>query len=88
MTSLREALKSVKDIPHIMKKFNSPSALCTSGDWAAFLKSICSLLHVSKITEVGISESLQEYARRLNFDIVEKCVAGWFMHYNRIGLCL
>ncbi|EXB66342.1 MutS protein-5-like protein [Morus notabilis] len=51
--SLRETLKSVKDIPHI-------------------LKSVCSLLHVNKIFEVGISESLREHARYLNLDIVEK----------------
>ncbi|XP_024021664.1 DNA mismatch repair protein MSH5 isoform X4 [Morus notabilis] len=70
--SLRETLKSVKDIPHILKKFNSPSSICAIGDWTAFLKSVCSLLHVNKIFEVGISESLREHARYLNLDIVEK----------------
>ncbi|KAH9651890.1 DNA mismatch repair protein MSH5 [Citrus sinensis] len=39
-------------------------------------KSICSLLHVNKIFEVGISESLREQLRLLNFDIVEK--KFWF----------
>ncbi|KAA8523663.1 hypothetical protein F0562_010086 [Nyssa sinensis] len=72
LASLRETLKSVKDIPHILKKFNSPSSTCTSGDWTAFLKSICSLLHVNKIFEVGISESLGEQLKYLNLDIVEK----------------
>ncbi|GMP52415.1 hypothetical protein CsSME_00018236 [Camellia sinensis var. sinensis] len=38
LASLRETLKSVKDIPHILKKFNSPSSACTTGDWTAFLK--------------------------------------------------
>lgn len=86
--SLRETLKSVKDIPYILKKFNSPSSICTSTDWASFLKSVCSLLHVNKIFEVGISESLQEQVKYLNLDIVEKLIAGSFMHYNRVGLCL
>ncbi|PHT96577.1 DNA mismatch repair protein MSH5 [Capsicum chinense] len=36
--SLRETLKSVKDIPRILKKFNCPSSISTSADWAAFLK--------------------------------------------------
>lgn len=72
MVSLRETLKSVKDIPHILKKFNSPSSVCTSGDWTAFLKSIGSLLHIRKIFEIGISERLQEHVNHLNLDIVEK----------------
>ncbi|XP_042519360.1 DNA mismatch repair protein MSH5 isoform X3 [Macadamia integrifolia] len=72
ITTLRETLKSVKDISHILKKFNSPSSVYTSGDWMTFLKSICSLLHVNKIFEVGISESLREHAKSLNLDIAEK----------------
>ncbi|KAL5583623.1 hypothetical protein UlMin_016065 [Ulmus minor] len=72
LLSLRETLKSVKDIPHILKKFNSPSSICAIGDWTAFLKSVCALLHVNKIFEVGISESLQERVRYLDLDIVEK----------------
>ncbi|GMN51626.1 hypothetical protein TIFTF001_020775 [Ficus carica] len=72
MLSLRETLKSVKDIPHILKKFNSPSSICAIGDWTAFVKSVCSLLHVNKIFEVGISESLREHVRYLNLDIVKK----------------
>ncbi|XP_037495718.1 DNA mismatch repair protein MSH5 [Jatropha curcas] len=70
--SLYETLKSVKDISHILKKFNSPSSMCTSGDWTSFLKSICSLLHVDKIFEVGISESLREQAKCLNLNIIEQ----------------
>ncbi|XP_020691721.1 DNA mismatch repair protein MSH5 isoform X6 [Dendrobium catenatum] len=38
MSALRETLKSVKDIPYMLKKFNSPSSLCTDADWNAFLK--------------------------------------------------
>ncbi|KAF4393840.1 hypothetical protein F8388_018331, partial [Cannabis sativa] len=72
MLSLRETLKSVKDIPHILKKFNSPSSTCAIADWTAFLKSVCSLLHVNKIFEVGISESLQEHANYLSLDIIDK----------------
>ncbi|XP_023641569.1 DNA mismatch repair protein MSH5 isoform X4 [Capsella rubella] len=72
MASLRETLKSVKDISHLLKKFNSPTSLCTSNDWTAFLKSISALLHVNKIFEVGVSESLKEHMRRFNLDIIEK----------------
>ncbi|KAE8720454.1 DNA mismatch repair protein MSH5 [Hibiscus syriacus] len=72
MVSLSETLKSVKDVPHILKKFNSPSSMCTSSDWMAFVKSICSLLHVNKIFEVGISESLRDHMECLNVDIVAK----------------
>ncbi|XWS09784.1 hypothetical protein CRYUN_Cryun39dG0019000 [Craigia yunnanensis] len=53
VVSLRETLKSVKDVPHI-------------------LKSVCSLLHVNKIFEVGISENLREHMEYLNLDIVAK----------------
>ncbi|KAB2086235.1 hypothetical protein ERO13_A04G013900v2 [Gossypium hirsutum] len=72
MVSLCETLKSMKDVPHLLKKFNSPSSLCTSSDWIAFLKSVCSLLHVSKIFEVGISENLREHIECLNVDVVTK----------------
>ncbi|KAK7372012.1 hypothetical protein VNO80_05380 [Phaseolus coccineus] len=72
LASLRETLKSVKDIPHLLKKFDSPSFTCTSSDWTALLKSICALLHVNKIFEVGISEGLREELKCLNLDIVEK----------------
>ncbi|CAJ2633064.1 unnamed protein product [Trifolium pratense] len=53
------------------KKFDSPSSICTSNDWAALLKSISALLHINKIFEVGISEGLQEELKYLNLDIVE-----------------
>ncbi|KAK7320377.1 hypothetical protein VNO77_29795 [Canavalia gladiata] len=72
VASLRETLKSVKDIPHILKKFDSPSSICTSSDWTALLKSICALLHINKIFEVGISEGLREELKYLNLDMVEK----------------
>ncbi|CAK9139665.1 unnamed protein product [Ilex paraguariensis] len=55
LASLRETLKSVKDVPHI-------------------LKSICSLLHINKIFEVGLSETLREQVRYLKLDIVEKVI--------------
>ncbi|CAH9118028.1 unnamed protein product [Cuscuta europaea] len=70
--SLRETLKSVKDVPRILKKFNSPSSTCMNTDWAAFLKSICSLLHINKIFEVGISEDLRDQLKSLNIGIVNK----------------
>ncbi|KAK3025569.1 hypothetical protein RJ639_041047 [Escallonia herrerae] len=75
LASLRETLKSVKDVPHILKKFNSPSSVCTTGDWTSFLKSICSLLHINKIFEVGISETLQKQVKYLNLDVVEKAAS-------------
>ncbi|XP_039170675.1 DNA mismatch repair protein MSH5 isoform X3 [Eucalyptus grandis] len=74
MDSLRETLKSVKDIPFILKKFNSPSSICTSSDWSAFLKSVSSLLHLNKILEVGISEGLDEQMKYLSTDILEKVI--------------
>ncbi|CAN1339830.1 DNA mismatch repair protein MSH5, partial [Linum perenne] len=79
MASLRETLKSIKDIPYILKKFNSPSSMCTTSDWSAFLKSICSLLHVEKIFETGVSGNLQEHAKYLNFDVIEQ---SWLMSMN------
>jgi hypothetical protein len=39
MPALREILKSVIDIPHMLKKFDSPSSFCTSSNWHSFLKS-------------------------------------------------
>ncbi|XP_030929855.1 DNA mismatch repair protein MSH5 isoform X2 [Quercus lobata] len=75
MASLRETLKSVKDVPHILKKFNAPSSVCSCSDWIAFLKSVCSLLHVNKIFGVGISESLREHVKQLNLDIVEEATS-------------
>uniref|UniRef100_A0A0E0DTJ3 DNA mismatch repair proteins mutS family domain-containing protein n=1 Tax=Oryza meridionalis TaxID=40149 RepID=A0A0E0DTJ3_9ORYZ len=72
MSALRETLKSVRDIPHMLKKFNSPSSFCTSSDWHAFLKCICSLLHINKIFEVGISEHLAIKLQHMNIDLVGK----------------
>ncbi|XP_014755635.1 DNA mismatch repair protein MSH5 isoform X3 [Brachypodium distachyon] len=43
MTALRETLKSVRDIPHMLKKFNSPSSSCTSSDWHTVLKANSSI---------------------------------------------
>ncbi|WOK91851.1 hypothetical protein Cni_G00542 [Canna indica] len=72
MSALHETLKTVRDVPHMLKKFNSPSSLCTTSDWNTFLKCICSLLHINKIFEVGISEYLQEKLAYLKIDLTEK----------------
>ncbi|KAK1279901.1 DNA mismatch repair protein MSH5 [Acorus gramineus] len=72
MHALHETLKSVRDIPHLLKKFNSPSSSCTTGDWMSFIKCLCSLLHVNKIFEVGVSENLQEKLEYLNLCIVQE----------------
>ncbi|XP_055807390.1 DNA mismatch repair protein MSH5 isoform X8 [Solanum dulcamara] len=83
--SLRETLKSVKDIPCILKKFNSPSSISTSADWAAFLKSVCALLHISKIFEVGISGSLLNELKSLDLDIIER--AAFFISVDLAYVC-
>ncbi|KAF8715894.1 hypothetical protein HU200_026854 [Digitaria exilis] len=72
MTALRETLKSVRDVPHMLKKFNSPSSFCTNSDWNTFLKCICSLLHINKIFEVGISEHLANKLQHMNIDLIGK----------------
>ncbi|KAI5018773.1 hypothetical protein ZWY2020_043661 [Hordeum vulgare] len=72
MSALRETLKSVRDVPHMLKKFNSPSSSCTSNDWHTFLKCICSLLHINKIFEVGISEHLANKLQHMSIDLLEK----------------
>ncbi|KAH9614022.1 hypothetical protein KSS87_017478 [Heliosperma pusillum] len=72
IVSLRGTLKSIKDVPYLVKKFNSPSSLCTSSDWAAFLKSLSSLLHLNKIFEVGISESLREHINHFELKIIDE----------------
>ncbi|XBJ26360.1 hypothetical protein VPH35_003798 [Triticum aestivum] len=72
MSALRQTLKSVRDVPHMLKKFNSPSSSCTSSDWHTFLKCICSLLHINKIFEVGISEHLANKLQHMSIDLVEK----------------
>ncbi|XP_023740094.1 DNA mismatch repair protein MSH5 isoform X1 [Lactuca sativa] len=74
-TALRDTLKSVKDVPHILKKFNSPSSICTCGDWTSFLKSLAALLHINKIFELGISDNLQEHANYSSLHIVEKATS-------------
>ncbi|KAL2944728.1 DNA mismatch repair protein MSH5, partial [Bienertia sinuspersici] len=56
-------------------KFNSPSSVCTTNDWTAFLKSLSSLLHLNKIFEVGISESLREHVNHFYVDIVDKAAS-------------
>ncbi|CAL4908915.1 unnamed protein product [Urochloa decumbens] len=72
MSALRETLKSVRDVPHMLKKFNSPSSFCTSSDWNTFLKCICSLLHINKIFEVGISEHLANKLQQMDIDLIGK----------------
>ncbi|XP_021758950.1 DNA mismatch repair protein MSH5 isoform X2 [Chenopodium quinoa] len=56
MTSIRGTLKSIKDVPYI-------------------LKSLSSLLHLNKIFEVGISESLRGHANQFYLDIAEKAAS-------------
>ncbi|KAH9621336.1 hypothetical protein KSS87_004293 [Heliosperma pusillum] len=52
---LHGTLKSIKDVPYLVKKFNSPSSLCTSSDWAAFLKAaLCITTELSYIYELVI----------------------------------
>ncbi|XP_035817661.1 DNA mismatch repair protein MSH5 isoform X11 [Zea mays] len=72
MSALRETLKSVRDVPRMLQKFNSPNSFCTSSDWNTFLKCICSLLHINKIFEVGISEHLAIKLQHMNIDLIGK----------------
>nr|XP_034896776.1 DNA mismatch repair protein MSH5 isoform X5 [Populus alba] len=65
-------LLDVENLNGRLDAFDSPSSLSTVGDWTAFLKSVCALLHLGKIFEVGISENLQEHAKYLNLNIVEQ----------------
>ncbi|XP_049360398.1 DNA mismatch repair protein MSH5 isoform X4 [Solanum verrucosum] len=57
--SLRETLKSVKDIPRILKKFNSPSSISTSADWSAFLK-VIGVIDVDRSKEKGYETIVKE----------------------------
>nr|GEW33403.1 DNA mismatch repair protein MSH5 isoform X4 [Tanacetum cinerariifolium] len=75
LTSLLDTLKSVKDVPHLLKKFNSPSSVCTCGDWTSFLKSLAALLHIKKIFELGISDNFQEHVNYFCVNIVEKAAS-------------
>ncbi|KAL0707053.1 hypothetical protein Bca4012_073479 [Brassica carinata] len=52
-------------------------------------KSIGALLHVNKIFEVGVSESLREHMRRFNLDIIEKaglCISTELDHVYELVL--
>ncbi|XP_071730259.1 DNA mismatch repair protein MSH5-like [Rutidosis leptorrhynchoides] len=75
LTALRNTLKSVKDVPHILKKFNSPSSVCSCGDWTSFLKSLAALLHINKMFDLGVSENLQEHANYFGVNIIEKAAS-------------
>ncbi|XP_075110472.1 DNA mismatch repair protein MSH5-like isoform X9 [Nicotiana tabacum] len=57
--SLCETLKSVKDISRILKKFNSPSSISTSADWAAFLK-VIGVTDVDRSKEKGYETIVKE----------------------------
>ncbi|KAL9249588.1 DNA mismatch repair protein MSH5-like protein [Drosera capensis] len=57
MASLRETLKPVKDVPHI-------------------LKSLCSLLHLNNIFEVGIFGRLREQALQLHVYFIDKATSS------------
>ncbi|XP_068656201.1 DNA mismatch repair protein MSH5 isoform X2 [Aristolochia californica] len=76
MASIHETLKCVRDIPCMLKKFDSPSSLSSSGDWATFLKSISGLLHIQRIFEVGISDHLKERNDYFNLDIVQEATSS------------
>ncbi|CAA7399999.1 unnamed protein product [Spirodela intermedia] len=84
ISALRETLKSVRDVTHLLKKLNSPSFMCASSDWMAFLKCIGALLHLKKILEVGISEHLQEKMHQLNLDILGKLWIFYFIATSSI----
>ncbi|KAF3788361.1 DNA mismatch repair protein [Nymphaea thermarum] len=71
-TALRASLKHVKDIPRVLKKFNSPSYIASSDDWNTVIKSISSLLHIRNIFEVGIADRLQGRSECLTLRIVDK----------------
>ncbi|KAL2582651.1 hypothetical protein AAZV13_14G021100 [Glycine max] len=59
VTSLRETLKSVKDIPLLLKKFDSPSSICTSFDWTALLK-VIGVIDVNRTKEKGYATVVKE----------------------------
>ncbi|KAH9617835.1 hypothetical protein KSS87_000841 [Heliosperma pusillum] len=56
---LHGTLKSIKDVPYLVKKFNSPSSLCTSSDWAAFLK-VIGVIDVTRVKEKGYATIVKE----------------------------
>jgi len=89
MSALRETLKSVRDVPRMLQKFNSPNSFCTSSDWNTFLKCICSLLHINKIFEVGISEHLAIKLQHMNIDLIGKAnssITAELDYMSRAGL--
>ncbi|XP_064970396.1 DNA mismatch repair protein MSH5-like isoform X3 [Musa acuminata AAA Group] len=59
MSALRETLKTVRDVPHMLKKFNSPSSLCTTSDWNAFLK-VMGVIDVKRSKEKGYETLVKE----------------------------
>ncbi|KAL4201373.1 hypothetical protein AMTRI_Chr02g258370 [Amborella trichopoda] len=72
MVAFRETLKSVRDISHILKKFNSPSSISTIDEWSTILKSIASLLHIGRLFEVEVPGRLQQQLEGLTLHIFEK----------------
>ncbi|KAF5947286.1 hypothetical protein HYC85_013243 [Camellia sinensis] len=106
LASLRETLKSIKDIPHVLKilKFMNLLLLLleeiqlpkfcmynwrldsfSEGKISTFM-SICSLLHMNKIFEVGISGSLREKMKYLNLDIAGSCILTDLAYNKVIGV--
>ncbi|CAN6457480.1 unnamed protein product [Victoria cruziana] len=75
-TALHESLKNVKDIPRVLKKFNSPSYIASSDDWKTITKSISSLLRIRNIFEVGIVDKLQGDSEYLTSRIVDKAYSS------------
>ncbi|XP_031503245.1 DNA mismatch repair protein MSH5 [Nymphaea colorata] len=74
--ALRGSLKHVKDIPRVLKKFNSPSYIASSDGWNTVIKSISSLLHIRNIFEVGIGDRLQGRSECLTLQIVDKAYSS------------
>eukprot|EP00249_Psilotum_nudum_P000759 c12865_g1_i3 orf=213-2087(+) len=72
VAALYDTLKHVKDIPHLLKKFCSPSSMSTSVDWQQLSKSICSILHIQGIVEVGISQRQHDKDGMLKLATVKK----------------
>ncbi|KAL8269152.1 hypothetical protein R6Q59_000103, partial [Mikania micrantha] len=71
LTSLRDTLKSVKDVPQILEKFNSPSSVCTCGDCTTFLK-VIGVIDVNRgylmcVFEVKLDECILEELQDYEF---------------------
>ncbi|XP_065862409.1 DNA mismatch repair protein MSH5 isoform X9 [Euphorbia lathyris] len=85
MVSLHETLKSIKDIPRLLKKFNSPSSMSITGDWTSFLK----LDELRQIYE-GLPHFLQEVSSAELVQLPQLSnakLAPCIIYIHQIGLC-